>query len=67
MFEEVFKQAVSSLAPAAAAHKTVVVKDVRVFADLLETIAGIVPYGIKTYAAAGLAASVSSLALALII
>jgi putative membrane protein len=67
MFEEVFKQAVSSLAPAAAAHKTVVVKDVRVFADLLETIAGIVPYGIKTYAAAGLAASVSSLVLALII
>ncbi len=67
LFDEVFKQAVDSLAPAAAAHKTVVVKDVRVFADLLETIAGIVPYGIKTYAAAGLAASVSSLALALII
>lgn len=65
--EETLKRAIGNLAPAAAAHTTVVVKDVRVFADILETIAGIVPYGIRTYTAAGFAASASSLAIALII
>ncbi|MEM4287549.1 MAG: DUF2070 family protein [Candidatus Caldarchaeum sp.] len=61
LIDEVYRKAVATLAPASATHKSVVIKDVKVFSDFLEAVAGSVSFGVKTYAVAGVLAFAASL------
>ncbi len=62
LFDEIHREAVETLAPASAAHRTIIINDVRVFSNFLQDVAGSVSFGIKTY----VMATVSAVALSFI-
>lgn len=65
LFDELHRKAVEDLAPAHAIHKTITVKEVKVFSDFLETVSKAVSFGIKTYGVAGVMGFMASTAITL--